>query len=325
MDSVTLDRLDVKLMHALQVDGRAPFSRIAEVLGVSDRTVARRYGRLSTAGTARVVGVAASDLTGLAEWLVRLRVLPADAVVVASALARRPDTAWVTVAGGGTEIVCIFRVAGEGVPPLDAFDRARTVTKIDAYRLLRPVMQHRRWRGRTSALTDDEIAALLRPGAPLPGADDEPVPLTALDQRLLGVLAVDGRTAYPELARRVGWSESAVRRSLEQLRRTRVLHFDVEVEPRLFGFTIQCLLWLNVAPARANHVAHALASDAEAAYVATTTGPHNIVAIAVCRNSKALDTYLTDRIGSLGSVHTIETTPVNAYTKRAAPAPITAR
>ncbi|WP_280393334.1 AsnC family protein [Nocardia wallacei] len=32
-------------MHALQVDGRAPFSRIADVLGVSDRTVARRSAR----------------------------------------------------------------------------------------------------------------------------------------------------------------------------------------------------------------------------------------------------------------------------------------
>ena len=44
----TLDALDLKLLHALQIDGRAPFSRIAEVLGVSDQTVARRFRRLRT-------------------------------------------------------------------------------------------------------------------------------------------------------------------------------------------------------------------------------------------------------------------------------------
>lgn len=46
MDSVTLDPVDLRLLHALQIDGRAAFSRIADVLGVSDRTVARRFGRL---------------------------------------------------------------------------------------------------------------------------------------------------------------------------------------------------------------------------------------------------------------------------------------
>ncbi|MYR89980.1 AsnC family transcriptional regulator, partial [Streptomyces sp. SID685] len=40
------DELDRRLVHALQIDGRAPFSTIAEALGVSDRTVARRYARL---------------------------------------------------------------------------------------------------------------------------------------------------------------------------------------------------------------------------------------------------------------------------------------
>src|SRR4051794_58889 len=76
VDSVMLDALDFRLLHALQLDGRAPFSKIADVLGVSDRTVARRFGRLSATGTARVAGVANSYRTGHAEWLVRLRVRP---------------------------------------------------------------------------------------------------------------------------------------------------------------------------------------------------------------------------------------------------------
>ena len=75
MESVTLDPLDLRILHALHLDGRAPFSRIAEVLDVSDRTVARRVGRLRAAGVARITGVADGLRTGHAEWLVRLRVL----------------------------------------------------------------------------------------------------------------------------------------------------------------------------------------------------------------------------------------------------------
>ncbi|GGZ19126.1 Lrp/AsnC family transcriptional regulator [Streptomyces poonensis] len=315
MDSVTLDLVDLRLLHALQLDGRAAFSRIADVLGVSDRTVARRFGRLRATGVARVAGVTDSHRTGHAQWLVRLRVLPSGTAPLARALARREDTAWVTVVSSGTEIVCIFRVAGEGPAPLGALGRLPQVTQVDAHRLLRPVMDHR-WIGRTSALTDDQITAL-RPAA---AADTDPVHLTDLDRRLLPALAADGRAACPDLARQVGWSESAVRRRLDELRRSGVLLLDVEVDSGLFGFSVQSLLWLTVAPARLGSVARTLADDPEAAFVGTTTGPHNLVAIAVCRDAGAFHTYLTDRIGSLDGVARVETALIASYTKRAASA-----
>ncbi|MFD9500643.1 Lrp/AsnC family transcriptional regulator [Streptomyces sp. NPDC060035] len=315
MDSVTLDALDLGLLHALQLDGRASFSRIADVLDVSDRTVARRFGRLRTTGIARVAGVTDSDRTGHAEWLVRLRVLPSGIAPLARALACRPDTAWVSVASSGTEIVCVFRVAEEGPAPLGALGRLPQGTQIDAQRLLRPVMDHR-WIGRTSALTEEQISVL----RPTPTTDTAPVPLTDLDRRLLPALAADGRAAYPDLARQVGWSESAVRRRLDELRRSGVLRFDVEVDSGLFGFSVQCVLWLTVRPARLSSAARALAGDPEAAFVGSTTGPHNLFAIVVCRNAYALHTYLTDRIGSLDGVDRMETVLITSYTKRAAPA-----
>lgn len=46
MESHTFDQLDLQVLSALEVDGRASFSRIGAVLGVSDQTVARRYRRL---------------------------------------------------------------------------------------------------------------------------------------------------------------------------------------------------------------------------------------------------------------------------------------
>ena len=55
-DMVEIDDLDGQLLHCLAVDGRASFSEIAAVLGVSDQTVARRYRRLRGAGVIRSWG-----------------------------------------------------------------------------------------------------------------------------------------------------------------------------------------------------------------------------------------------------------------------------
>lgn len=52
----------------------------------------------------------------------------------------------------------------------------------------------------------------------------------------------------------------------------------------------------------------------------SATGPHNLVAIAVCRDAGALHTYLTDRIGSLDGIDRLETVMITSYAKRAAPA-----
>src|SRR6195952_3076649 len=68
---VEFDDLDRGLLHALQVDGRAPFRRIAEVLGVSDQTVARRYARLRSTNALRVLGLVDPTTVGDIQWSVR--------------------------------------------------------------------------------------------------------------------------------------------------------------------------------------------------------------------------------------------------------------
>ena len=62
LESAVLDHLDRQIVRALQIDPRAPFSRIAEVLGVSEQTVARRYRRLRGDGYLREDPVARAYL-----------------------------------------------------------------------------------------------------------------------------------------------------------------------------------------------------------------------------------------------------------------------
>ncbi|WP_280303434.1 Lrp/AsnC family transcriptional regulator [Nocardia neocaledoniensis] len=315
MDSVRLDAVDLGLLHALQVDGRAAFSRIGEVLDVSDRTVARRFARLRGRGLLRVTGVADSGRIGRAEWLLRVRVKPGGAADLARTLARRPDTSWVSELAGGTEVICLFHVETEAAP-VDALARHPLVHTVEAQRLLRHLTE-RRWHGRTSALSAEQVSALAPPVTERSGV----IRMTDLDRRLLPALAIDGRADYARLARAVDWSESAVRRRLDELRSHRVLRFDVEIDAATLGFPTQAILWLTVAPARLLSVAGMVAAHPEAAFVGGTTGVHNLLVIVVCRDADALFTYLTERIGPIDGIERAETAPITAIAKRAAPLP----
>jgi DNA-binding Lrp family transcriptional regulator len=311
VDSVTLDELDRQLAHALQVDGRAPFSQIADVLGTSDRTIARRYRRLRSAGALRVVGLPHAAALGHVDWMVRMRCTPDAAAPVAAALARRADTSWVTLLSGGTEINCITRTrahADEGELLLQKLPRTPRVTAVTAHCVLRAVAGTNGWPGRTAALHPDQVAALTPSETSAP--PDERVTPTAADNHLLAALARDGRTGNPALAAATGWSETTVRRRIEQLRRGNVLYFDVEIEPALFGRTAEAALWLTVAPAALNAVSQALATHPQVAFAAAITGPASIAASVICRDLDELYDYIANGIGALDGLSRAETAPV---------------
>lgn len=309
-----MDDLDRRIVHALAVDGRAPLSRIATALDTSDRTVAHRYRRLRAAGL-RVVGLVDGRRWGWSDWLVRLRCAPATAPAVATALARRDDTAWVGLASGGTEITCVTRSRNaDGQLLLDKLSRTPRIDAITAQCLLHAVAGTAGWPGRVSALAPHQIDRIRGHQAPRPTG---PARLTDADRALLGALATDGRTSYPTLAAITGRSQSSVRRRLPELQDAGVLYFDVDVDPALLGHTCQATLWLTVAPTALTDVTRALAGHQEIAYAAATTGATNVAAFAVCRDVDALYDYLATRIGALPGVLQVETSLVTRHLKRA--------
>src|ERR1700690_407214 len=100
------DLLDTQLLQALQLDGRAPFSLIADVLGVSDQTIARRYNRLTEMGMLPLRGLGDPERLRHTGWIVRGQCIPAAASAAAEALAGRPDPVWISLTAAGTEITC---------------------------------------------------------------------------------------------------------------------------------------------------------------------------------------------------------------------------
>ena len=133
VDTITVDDLDRQLVQCLGIDGRAPFAAIADVLGASDQTVARRYRRLRSAGALRIVGLPAK--ADGASWLLRMRCVPGSGEAIAAALARRADTAWVQLLSGDTEVLCSLRGdPGEGTDSLLArLPRSGRIVAVTAY------------------------------------------------------------------------------------------------------------------------------------------------------------------------------------------------
>ncbi|GAA3097986.1 Lrp/AsnC family transcriptional regulator [Streptomyces echinatus] len=308
MESDTFDLLDLQLLSALEVDGRAPFSRIADVLGVSDRTIARRYRRLCAEGGLRVVVLRDAVRLGQDQWMLRLRCAPDGAAVIADALARRPDTHWIGLVSGGTEIACITRPRSPGDHDdllLGKLPRTPSVVEIRALQLLHrfyggPVG----WLPKFRALREEQIAAL-RPDLPEPG----PARLEPDDAPLLAALERDGRATYPELQRATGRSESAVKRRLAALIASGAVYVDIEYDCGILGYPRAAILWITTAPGALDSVGRTLATHDEIAFASATAGPSHIVVTAVVRDTAALYAYLSGPLGRLEGVQHVEATP----------------
>jgi Lrp/AsnC family transcriptional regulator for asnA, asnC and gidA len=62
---VEMDAVDQAIITALQEDGRRPYGRIAETVGLSEYAVRQRTGRLIDEGIIRIAAITDPDLLGL--------------------------------------------------------------------------------------------------------------------------------------------------------------------------------------------------------------------------------------------------------------------
>ncbi|KUN17099.1 hypothetical protein AQJ23_43345 [Streptomyces antibioticus] len=319
MESVTLDELDRKVLQALQLDGRASFRRIGQVLDVSENTAARRFRNLRELGLRTVARPVPARL-GRTEWIVRIQVTPDAATPLAEALAKRPETAYVSIGGAGTELHCgITAPATEenDAPLLPSLHRMNRVTAINAHCLLHvyegdpPV-----WATKHHPLAPEQHAALA-PAVPRTVEPDADIAdLDEADHALIAALAEDARATYPQLAAITGLTNSTAKRRVDRLVAEGVVLICTEFPPSRLGFRLMSYLWLRVDPARLEEVGTALAAHAPISFAAAVTGPHNMVATAMTRNTGGLYRYLADHVGTLPGVQYVETAPALRQIKR---------
>lgn len=324
-ESVDVQPDDVRLIRALQVAPRASFASIAAVLGVTEAAVARRYRRLRADGVVRVAGIVDPGALGQSKWMLRLRCRPGAAEAIADGLAKREDVSWVALCAGGSEITCAVRsrsredrddLLGRRLP------RTAAVLDIHAAAMLRQFVGGRGhyWVALRGTLTEEQEAALGGGAPPFtesPVVAREPVQLTREDEKLLDALAVDGRAPLVDLAEAANLTPGRVARRLRTLVDRRVVHIDVELAATALGYRAGANLWLRVHPSAVKSVGRALAREPEIAFAAAVSGPHNLHAVAHCRDLDELFEFTSDRIGSLAGVQSLEVSPLLRHVKQA--------
>ena len=136
------------------------------------------------------------------------------------------------------------------------------------------------------------------------------------DEPLLEELARDGRASNAALATAIHWHESTVRRRIDELCRSGLLYFEVDIDNQVLGMNTHAMLWLSVEPARLQEAGNALAAHPEIPFAAATTGPTNLVASAVFRDTRHLYEYLTGELAGLPGVTSVQTAPIIRTLKR---------
>ena len=249
------------------LDGGGPFSRLADVLGTSEQTVARRYRRLREAGVVRVVGQLDSQRLGQSDWVIRIR-CAGTPPAVSTALARRTDTAWVQLTSGGTES------SPPSTPTTDVTGRRSfwSASKPAASSAWRPTASST---CSPPALPDPGIVGVAprrgRPASSDPPSAPRPTRSCRSDWPVIHTLADDGRppignwpTGPTGTSRPCGaaWTSSPGPGSCT----------STSTRSDALGVRTRAILWMSVAPRHLDDVGEALAARAELPFAAATTG-----------------------------------------------------
>lgn len=323
--TATIDPLEARLIRCLQLAPRLPFAVASPLLGVSEQTVARRYRTLVKDGVVRVAAVIRPAALGQSNWNVRIQCKPSGSVALARALAQRDDISWVTLVSGGSEVVCVLRSRTDEARDellMQRLPRTAPVLGMSASMVLHrfigaedgPLLD---WSALGDVLTHDEQSAVLEYAEPIMSVASAELTLQPADVAMLDALNRDGRTSYASLAAIAGTTQTRAARRLRTLWEQGVAYYDVDLSVAALGLRSMATLWLTVTPSELQRAGDALARTREAAFAAAITGPQNLTASVVCRDVDALYGFVTDEVGAIPGVQTMEIAPVLRHVKQA--------
>ncbi|MGA6205223.1 Lrp/AsnC family transcriptional regulator [Nocardia testacea] len=320
--SAVMDRLDEQIARSVQLSPRLPFRAMAEVLGVAEQTVARRYRRLRRDGLIRVTLGLDPRALGVTVWSIRVRCRPEHADALAEVLARRDDVSWVSIHSGGWEIAFNLRAVREA----DTEDlltrilpKVAPVSNVAPYAILHTFVggASTDWEGWRDALTREQVAALRTHAGDPVIAGGETAELRPTDRPLLEALSRDGRTSYATLARATGSTAGRVTRRVEALVRSGLAYFDVDIAPAATGHYHWTTLWMTVEPRYLQEVGHILAGHPDIPFAAAVTGPANLTANLTTVSLDAVYRFVTTTLAQAPGITGYELVPLTRRTKYA--------
>lgn len=241
MQETSLDVLDRRLLHALQIEPRAAWTALAPIVGADAATLSRRWQRIADEGLAWSTGILGWDSGALVE----VECEPAALAAVTDALVDDPQVATVDRTVGtrdlfltliGSDPGLAARFTTEKLSHLPGIRSARTHLVVDY------IVEGGAWRFRE--LTAGEATRIPPAAAPRPRAARVVSPeLRAVVGYELGL---DGRASAAAIADRHGVSPQRVVDAIATLRASGELRLRTDVARRLSSWPVYAWYFVEV-------------------------------------------------------------------------------
>lgn len=127
------------------------------------------------------------------------------------------------------------------------------------------------------------------------------------DIRLISELSQGARQSSAELARKLNFSETTVRRRILRLEKDGILSFKVTVDPTKLGYTITAIVAIEVELGKIDEVSDALASHPNVRYVCLCTGDHDIFVGVWFHSSGELTDFVKNYLARIHGLRKSET------------------
>jgi DNA-binding Lrp family transcriptional regulator len=305
-----MDDTDLDIIAALQVAPRVPANALGEILGVPTSTITRRLNRLQNERLMKVIGRFAWPLvlSGNPQQL-WICCEPGRAAEVAENLKAFAEIQFVmTTSGTGDIYADLFPLLGSDVNDLISNQIASLpgIRSIETRLVLDSRRVGQNWRfQRLTAEQNEALAAHTIPvNQPALESMDQ---LSDLEFGTMCELGRNARASAAEVARTLNVSSSSAYRAIQMLLSTGAISPRVEVEPSALGFPLAAVVSLQVKPKSIAHVLDQLSGHESARMISMVTGQAPVVFHGVFRDPRSLADFITEDIGALPGIQTMDT------------------
>lgn len=297
---MTLDALDERLVHAVQVAPRAAWTGLAPVVGADPVTLARRWSRLRDQGAVYVTGYGWDPDAVFS--LIEIECRPGDTLRVAQALAEERGAFTIDLTAGARDIMlslltpdtpALARWTLEHIQQLDGVRRVRT------HLVSRIVADAQGWRLR--ALSRDEVDKVTAVGERA-GRGTMPRLAPGELEKVREALAVDGRASATQVAQAAGITPRKAREVVAAMTATDRYTVRVDVARARTPWPVSVWYFLQVPADKVSRVGPVLSRIDEARLVVTATGEYNVIMAAWLRSLREvnkLEAVLEERLSGV--------------------------
>lgn len=276
-----------RIIAALQVDGRATWRKIATVLDMPERSVARHGAWLLEHGLVTVSAIRHRQHS----MLIACSCAPGTGRIASESLSARPDTSFSYQTTGREDLVVELHYTGDVTNVLSLqLPATPGVSSMVVYPILKYFKTIRGWRlGSLSAM--EEQALRKEPDRTSWVAAE----MSITDEQIIEALHEDGRASFESVGRRVAMSETSVARRIDWLSKSGQISIRALVEPSNVGLPVEALLWVSTTPSQIEALGQRLASRPEVRYAAAVAGDCQLVVDVTVPNQAELYRFISDK------------------------------